>query len=210
MSLLNKITESNSDKLLDIELELINYNDLNDIYNIDNIEELAENILVNGQIDPIIVYLKAGEYTIVSGHRRFEALKIIDKEFAKCLLIPKPETIEEEKILLVEANSQRIKTKEELKNEIVYKKESYTKLKSEKHPKYVSANINKLIANETGVSLATVKRTIADDKSTLTKKEELTSQEQFEKKLNSLRNYLLKNEENIDISDELYNAIIDE
>lgn len=208
MSLLNKITESNLDKLVDIELELINCNELNDIYNIDNIEELAENILINGQIDPIIVYLKAGEYTILSGHRRFEALKSIEKEFAKCILVSKPETIEEEKILLVEANSQRIKTKDELKNEIVYKKESYTKLKSEKNPKYVNANINKLIASETGVSLATVKRTIADDKNS-NKKDEPSNQEQFEKKFNNLRNYLLKNEDSIDISEELYNAIID-
>ncbi|MFV0498468.1 MAG: ParB/RepB/Spo0J family partition protein [Bacilli bacterium] len=210
MSLLNKINESNSDKLVDIELELINNNELNDIYNIDNIEELAENIAVNGQIDPIIVYLKSGEYTIISGHRRFEALKSIDKEFAKCILVPKPETIEEEKILLVEANSQRVKTKEELKSEIVYKKESYTKLKNQKHPKYVRANINKLIASETGVSLATVKRTIAEDKDTIEKKDAVSKQEQFEKKLNTLRNYLLKNEDSIDISKELYNAIIDE
>lgn len=209
MSLLKKINESNEDKLVDIELELINNNKLNNIYNIDNIEELAENILVNGQIDPIIVYLNAGEYTILSGHRRFEALKTIDKEFAKCILVAKPETIEEEKILLVEANSQRIKTKDELKNEIVYKKESYTKLKSEKNPKYVNANINKLIATETGVSLATVKRTIAENKITSTKKDELSNQEQFDKKLNNLRNYLLKNEDSIDISEELYNAIID-
>lgn len=209
MSLLNKITESNSDKLVDIELELINSNELNNIYNINNIEELAENILVNGQIDPIIVYLKSGEYTILSGHRRFEALKSIDKEFAKCILVPKPDTIEEEKILLVEANSQRIKTKEELKNEIVYRKESYTRLKEEKHPKYVSANINKLISTETGVSLATVKRTIAEDKNTKENKLEISKQEQFEKKLNTLRNYLLKNEDSIDISEELYNAIID-
>lgn len=204
MSLLNKINESNNDKLINIELELINSNKLNDIYSIDNIEELAENILINGQIDPIIVYMKQGEYTILSGHRRFEALKSIDKEFAKCILVPKPETVEEEKILLVEANSQRVKTKEELKNEIVYKKESYTKLKNEKHPKYISANINKLIATETGVSLATVKRTITESP-----KEEVTKQEQFEKKLNALRNYLLKNEDSIDVSEELYNAIID-
>lgn len=61
-------------------------------YRIENVQELADNMLLVGHLDPIIVGKVDGEYRIISGHRRREAAvlnkKNSHKEFetVKCMV----------------------------------------------------------------------------------------------------------------------------
>lgn len=66
-----------------IELDKIKERDINE-FKLVNIPQLAESIKSYGLIDPISVVHEVGNpdlYTIVSGHRRFEAFKLLNNSF---------------------------------------------------------------------------------------------------------------------------------
>ena len=68
-------------KLIDIPLDQIDFNpDNTSIFNMGEIEHLAKTIQEEGYNDPILVYMKDdGRYEILSGHRRYEAMKLLNE-----------------------------------------------------------------------------------------------------------------------------------
>lgn len=108
-------TESDTPELRDIPLPKLLENGRNH-YGIRNVEELAESIALNGQIEPLVVYpCGAGDlYRLISGHRRLAALRYNKAETARCLVIAKPESTAREDLLIIQANAQRVKTPGEL------------------------------------------------------------------------------------------------
>lgn len=88
------VQESNTSRALDIKLDLIDKNPMNaEIFTMNDIDILAENIKEIGLLTPINVYLKDdGRYEIASGHRRYEALKKLGRDTAKCYVQPYPDS----------------------------------------------------------------------------------------------------------------------
>lgn len=100
----------------DISIYKIYRNEMN-FYKVADIEELKNNILMNGLQQPLELVEKPcedGEYRIVSGERRWEALKALvaegHKEFeiATCKLAT-PQDDDEEQIEIISANAYRTK-----------------------------------------------------------------------------------------------------
>ena len=112
------VSESDTPELREIPLSKLLENGRNH-YGIRNVEELAESIALNGQIEPLVVYpYGAGDlYRLISGHRRLAALRYNKAETARCLVIPKPESTAREDLLIIQANAQRVKTPGELAEE---------------------------------------------------------------------------------------------
>lgn len=108
-------TESDTPELREIPLPKLLENGRNH-YGVRNVEELAESIALNGQIEPLVVYPYGAEdlYRLISGHRRLAALRYNKAETARCLVIPKPESTAREDLLIIQANAQRVKTPGEL------------------------------------------------------------------------------------------------
>lgn len=131
-------------------------------YIINGIEALAEELSVMGGelSNPIKVFKNN---TIISGHRRFNAFKLLaetDERFntIPAIYVDNFETEEEELLYLMNENNQRVKTKEELAVEIQLKKELYVTLKENGDARYQNVNINKLLADEFGMSETSIKR----------------------------------------------------
>lgn len=139
-------------------------------YTINGIEALAEEIKVmSGELSNPIKVFKNN--TIISGHRRFNAFKLLAETDDKFSTIPAIyvdnfETEEEELLYLMNENNQRVKTKEELAVEIQMKKELYVTLKENGDERYQSVNINKLLAEEFGMSETSIKRATGNAKTT--------------------------------------------
>ena len=75
------------------QIELISINDIRrderNFYSVDGIEALAANIELVGLLDPLRVRKTDAVYTVVSGHRRLEALWLLYKEApAKWKMVP--------------------------------------------------------------------------------------------------------------------------
>ena len=106
-------------------------------YSMDDIESLSDNILLNGLKQNLEVTEDGnGRYRLISGQRRWEALKIlVDKgylEFSEVTrLVTKPQSDDEERINLIASNAYRIKSQQELVREEKLLKESLEKLKEE-------------------------------------------------------------------------------
>ncbi len=75
-------------ELVDIKLDQIDPNPENSqLFNMENIEHLANIIKEEGFTTPIEVYKKKdGRYEISSGHRRYEAMKYLGKKTIPCLV----------------------------------------------------------------------------------------------------------------------------
>lgn len=139
-------------------------------YIINGIEALAEELKVMGGelSNPIKVFKNN---TIISGHRRFNAFKLLAETNESFNTIPAIyvdnfETEEEELLYLMNENNQRVKTKEELTVEIQLKKELYVTLKENGDERYQNVNINKLLAEEFGMSETSIKRATGNAKAT--------------------------------------------
>ncbi len=202
MSLLNKITEMKKDEVQQIDITLIKENQHNALYEVNKIDELAESISINGQIDPIICYLDNEEYVILSGHRRYNAMLLGEYSEINGIVVPKPLNDKEEQLMVIESNRQRIKSKDEIQNEIKIRKEIYTQMKKEGEKKYQNANINKLIADEFLISESTVKRALNSEK-VQNEPSPKTEQEKINDKILSLKKYIDKNYDALEISSEL-------
>jgi ParB family chromosome partitioning protein len=73
----------------DIEISKLNHNPFQPRIEMDSNElsELVQSIDKNGLLQPILVtYNQDGKYTILAGHRRAEAFKILGKEKIPCML----------------------------------------------------------------------------------------------------------------------------
>lgn len=127
----------------DIPIAKIYSNSMN-FYPQEGIEEKAKEILAVGLLENLVVKYEPceyGEYKLISGERRWRGLKLLAKqgysqfEYATCQ-IRNPENEHEEKIELILANSNRVKSaavliqeEEELKKELEYMKENGLKLR---------------------------------------------------------------------------------
>ncbi len=173
----------NVENIKEIPLRNITPNEKN-FYAIEenDVRQLANNIEMVGQLEPLIVKGAEvpGKYTLISGHRRYNALLLLEQKnesdvninpgYAKCIIVD-IHSEEEEELLIIEANNQRIKTKEEIDKEIILKKEKYTELKNKGIEKYKNCNIAKLISKEMGVSERKVYNSIKKDNIELHPKE---------------------------------------
>jgi len=76
------IEKSNGLVAINIPLDEIDENpDNSEIFNMDKIKELADGIKIDGFIGAISVYKKPdGRYEISSGHRRYRAMRMLEKE----------------------------------------------------------------------------------------------------------------------------------
>ncbi len=126
----------------DISIRKI-YSNVKNFYPQEGIEEKAAEILAVGLIDNLAVMYEpseAGEYKLISGERRWRALKLLvergytEYELVTCQ-IRNPANVHEEKIELIIANSSRNKSittllreESELKEELEYMKENRMKI----------------------------------------------------------------------------------
>lgn len=125
MDALNKNTKAGVDdttprakfRTKDLSIFKIYENEAN-FYPQEDIEQKAGEILALGLIENLVVKYEpregAGEYKLISGERRWRALKLLvergykEFEFVTCKIIA-PETQQEEKVTLILANSHRTK-----------------------------------------------------------------------------------------------------
>ena len=56
-------------------------------FNDDSLQELAQNILENGLIQPLVVSEIRGRYTLICGERRFRAMSLVDIQSASCFIL---------------------------------------------------------------------------------------------------------------------------
>lgn len=127
-------------------------------YEISDIDVLVLSISEMGQIEPLII---KKNNTIISGHRRFEAMKKLGFNTVKAI-VKSPESEEEEQLLLMEANRQRKKTPQEFQKEVALLKEILKK-KKKSDPEFQGTILEK-IAELLGKSLSTVKRADKENK----------------------------------------------
>ncbi len=186
----NNINEKNIGTIKEIQLDKLSKNPLNFYDENYALDDLKESILNFGLIEPLIIN---ANYQILSGHRRFTAMTELGFTSAKCVIQSEGDYLDQE-LLLIEANRQRIKTKEEKNYEIKRLHELYTE-KKKADPNF-KGNINELIASSMNVSTSTVKRALKDTKNqSETIQPQLTKSQQQLKKLNNLIEKILQDEE---------------
>lgn len=150
-----------------IELDKLKEHEYN-FYDISNVDSLAEEIkIMKGDLlNPIKV---KKDNTIISGHRRYNAFKQLAEHDDRFKTIPviyidEFNTEEEELLYLMNENNQRIKSSEEINEEIMLKKELYVSLKNNGVESYQNVNINKLLADEFNKSVSSIKRAVSGNK----------------------------------------------
>ena len=124
MDVLNKNSKAGIDespkarfRTKDISIFKMYRNDMN-FYSVKNIEELAGEILIYGlkqNLELVYAPCDKGEYRIVAGERRWEALKLLvskgykEFEIATCKLTS-PQDADEEQVEIISANAYRVKS----------------------------------------------------------------------------------------------------
>ena len=83
------------------------------IYSLSDIDTLTNSIKQVGLLEPLVINKKN---EVISGNRRLEALKILNEDKAE--VVVRDISKEDEPLLIISHNSQRIKTARELLNEI--------------------------------------------------------------------------------------------
>jgi ParB family chromosome partitioning protein len=63
-------------------------------FNDESLRDLAENIRLNGLIQPLVVHREGAVYTLICGERRFRAMKLISIEKAQCYILENKTTEE--------------------------------------------------------------------------------------------------------------------
>jgi ParB family chromosome partitioning protein len=107
------ITQANAKTVQDIPLELIDENpDNSEIFNMEKIQKLAENIKLEGFFGTIELYRKEdGRYEISSGHRRYRAVKMLGYKTIPATVSQMPEldTQKRRKLIASNINSRNMK-----------------------------------------------------------------------------------------------------
>ncbi len=87
--IVSALEEAGANGVKEIDMTLIDVNPLQPrkVFNKNEIEGLAETILEHGLINPITLREKNGRYQIISGERRFRALKHLDRTKAPSLVL---------------------------------------------------------------------------------------------------------------------------
>jgi len=75
-------------RLDEIELkEIVVKEQVRTKFNEASLRELAENIKVNGLIQPLVLHVKNGVHTLICGERRFRAMSLIKMKSAPCFVL---------------------------------------------------------------------------------------------------------------------------
>ena len=89
-----KILRANDQKLLrgaqlaNIQLKDIEVRDqVRTKFNDDSLRELAENIKVNGLIQPLVLHREGNKFVLICGERRFRAMSLIELPEAPCFIL---------------------------------------------------------------------------------------------------------------------------
>ncbi len=185
---LNKSIENQNerivDKVVEVDINKIKVNPLNfydENYDLDN---LCESIKQFGLIEPLQI---TKDYILVSGHRRYNACKRIGMDKVVAKFINGENDIE---MKIVEANRQRKKSKAEEEREVYVLKKYYDDL--QKRGIRPKGRIRTLIAEATGMSVATVQRRLANDTNLKKPKKEVSEFEKFQKQITSIVNKIEK------------------
>ena len=98
--------QSNGLVAINIPLDQIDENPENaEIFNMDNIDSLADGIQENGFLGAINVLKKPdGRYEISSGHRRYRAMRALGRETIPCIVDPYPDDDVERVLKLISSN----------------------------------------------------------------------------------------------------------
>ena len=151
-------SESDTMELREIPLAKLIGNGRN-FYGLRDVEELADSIALNGQLEPLLVYPygdAAGDYRLISGHRRLAALRMHKAETALCRVLPKPESTAREDLLIIQANAQRVKTPAELVAEADKMTEALVALK--KQGAELPGRLRDRVADALGISPSALAR----------------------------------------------------
>lgn len=143
------------------ELVYVNIDELSmnadNFYKCEDISQLSEDIRINGLQFPLSI---DNDNLIISGHRRYLALKELNKKEVLCLR-KNFKSINHKEISLISSNNYRTKSKEERTEEVKRLHDLYSNLKNT-DPNYANININKLISGHLSVSSRTVARDLKD------------------------------------------------
>lgn len=182
------------------------------VYEVSNIEALASDIEKHGQQDNGLAYIVnengKEKFKLIGGERRFRAIKLLDelglkdpdgedwKYFLK--VVPKPETDDEEDLLILSNNIQREKTKEERNKEIILLSRLYTSIKQRDkkfdEAYYDGINVNdkekkrEYIARILHISERTVQDVLSNNRHASELVQNGMSQEEAEETVNESRN----------------------
>ena len=151
-------SDSDAMELREIPLAKLIGNGRN-FYGLRDVEELADSIALNGQLEPLLVYPygdAAGDYRLISGHRRLAALRMNKAETALCRVLPKPESTAREDLLIIQANAQRVKTPAELVAEADKMTEALVALK--KQGAELPGRLRDRVADALGISPSALAR----------------------------------------------------
>lgn len=179
---IQKTNETTSNRVVSLSIEEIIPNPKN-FYKMSDIDDLKESIEESGLISPLIVRLEkeTEKYVLLSGHRRFEALKRLwseEEESEKlensyenvdCIVLDIENELEEE-LLIINANMHRKMSKEELDEELIKRKETY---KNMKELGIFTGNINQKLAEDFGISETSVKNKTKKEKKEKTHEEKV-------------------------------------
>ena len=102
----------NTEEIQHIGLERIRCNAGN-FYAVESVDELADSIRLSGLLQPLLVVpAEDGDYRLISGHRRFKAIRQLyeesnftDWDKAPCIVLPDPQNADREQLMLIHANS---------------------------------------------------------------------------------------------------------
>ena len=145
----NIISQKNN--ILELDVDSIIENEDN-FYDTDDVDQLMLSILNVGQLEPIIVSKQENdELLLLAGHRRLRAHKKLGLKKIIGLVLEKVNK-HIENLILIESNTQRIKTTSELAKEINLKIELYTKLGMKRTESLLK------LANEYNLSMRTIQR----------------------------------------------------
>ena len=130
-----------------------------EIYNLSSIEELMESISEVGLLQPIIIDT---HNQVISGNRRLESIKRLEWEEVE--VIQREVKKEEEELLLIHYNKQRIKSFKELINEYLILDNHYRKGQG-KRTDLTSVKSNRsstrdIVSNEMGISSSQLRRLV--------------------------------------------------
>ena len=120
-----------SNYIVRVDLERLKPHPINEeiySFNSQDHKELKKSITLLGLLEPIVI---TNDNLILSGHRRYGAIKELGWEDVDCRLVD----VENPKIFIVEANRQRKKTTEEILKEAIILKEEYSKMVKRGRPK---------------------------------------------------------------------------
>lgn len=151
-SKMNNANEEVVDKVVLVDINKLQRNELNFYDEEYEIESLVESIKEVGLLTPIQI---SKNYTILSGHRRYKACQKAGVNKVKCIIT---DSSDDNILELIEANRHRVKTDEEMLNETKLLQEHYIKL--ERQGKKPKGRLRELIAKDMGISAATVQRNL--------------------------------------------------